>query len=132
MLLSILSAFPTLTPTHLLASSGVLLPFEVAPWIAAVRRAIAGAGWTTGRLLARAAHGRGLAGAVAVECLASGCDGVWAGGQGQHRITTSFILLTEAVLLRWCGANPLGDLWLGGRLLALARGPARDACRAVE
>lgn len=63
----------------------MLLPFEVAPWIAALRRTMADSGWRTGRLLARVSHGRGLAGAVAVECLASGCDGVWAGGRVDTR-----------------------------------------------
>ncbi len=59
--------------------AGSLLHFEMSPWAAAVRRAMVAGGWPTGQLLVRAAHGYGMAEAAVIECLASGCSGVWAG-----------------------------------------------------
>lgn len=60
--------------------AGIQLHFEMSPWAAAVRRTMVAAGWPTGQLLVRAAHGYGMAEAAVIECLASGCSGVWAGG----------------------------------------------------
>lgn len=58
--------------------SGGRFPFEVGPLVARLRQAMTEGGWADGHLLVHVHHNYGLAQAVVLECLASGCDGVWA------------------------------------------------------
>lgn len=58
--------------------SGGVFPFELGPQVARVRQAMDDAGWTDGHFLVHVHRNYGLAQANALECLANGCDGVWA------------------------------------------------------
>ncbi|KAG2490131.1 hypothetical protein HYH03_011437 [Edaphochlamys debaryana] len=58
--------------------SGGKFPFELAPWVASVRKAMDDAGWMEGHFLVHIHRNYGLAQALVLECLASGADGVWA------------------------------------------------------